>query len=121
MNSNPPKMKYHSKAHQEGTEQKMQEYNQKEKLAVAEMMKSPMSSEEMDRVIQEHYEAHSQVNPNKMRHMVSIWRNRGQEDEMHMRVEVSDEDYQRMIELVKTEKLTSTEAYDKMKTEKIFQ
>ncbi len=45
--------------------QKMQEYNQREKLAVSEMMKSPMSSEEMDRVIQEHYEVHNQVNPNK--------------------------------------------------------
>ena len=45
--------------------QKMQEYNQKESLAVAEMMKYPLSSEEMDRVIQEHYEVHNQVNPNK--------------------------------------------------------
>ena len=45
--------------------QKMQDYNRKESLAVAEMMKSPMSSEEKDRVIQEHYEVHNQVNPNK--------------------------------------------------------
>ena len=45
--------------------QKMQEYNRKESLAVAEMMKSPLSSEEMDKVIQEHFEAHGQVNPNK--------------------------------------------------------
>ncbi|MBW8325074.1 MAG: hypothetical protein K0M50_09960 [Prolixibacteraceae bacterium] len=44
---------------------KMEEYNQREKLAVAEMMKLPMSSEEMDRVIQEHYDAHNQINPNK--------------------------------------------------------
>jgi hypothetical protein len=49
----------------EAQTQKMQEYNQRESLAVAEMMKLPMSSEEKDRMIQEHFEDNNQVNPNK--------------------------------------------------------
>ena len=50
-------MKYQSKAHQQASEAKMKQ--------IAEWQKSPQSSEEMDKVIQEHYEAHGQVNPNK--------------------------------------------------------
>lgn len=49
---------------------------------------------------------------------ISIWQNRDQDNEMHMRVSVTDKDYNRMVELVKTENLTSTEAYDKMIQEK---
>lgn len=45
--------------------QKIREYNKKAKLAVAEMMKSPQSSEELDKQIQEQFEDHGQVNPNK--------------------------------------------------------
>lgn len=49
--------KYFSKAHQEVTEAKMK--------SIAEWQKSPMSSEEKARMIQEHFEDHNQVNPNK--------------------------------------------------------
>lgn len=45
--------------------QKMRDYNQKERLAVAEMMKSPVNWDEIDKQIQEHFEEHGQVNPNK--------------------------------------------------------
>ncbi len=45
--------------------QKMQEYNQKEVQAIAEMHKLPMSSEERQRYLDEHFEAHGQINPNK--------------------------------------------------------
>ncbi len=70
-----------------------------------------------NRVIQEHYEVHNQVNPN-MQHRVSIWRNRDQEDEIHMSVCLNDQDYKRLQEIVRTEHLPSTEAYDKMVAEK---
>lgn len=49
--------KYLSKAHQEVTEQKMK--------SVADWQKSPMSSEEKAKMIQDHFEDHNQVNPNK--------------------------------------------------------
>lgn len=49
--------KYFSKAHQEDTEAKMK--------SIEEWRKHPMTEEEMDRVIQEHFDAHGQVNPNK--------------------------------------------------------
>jgi hypothetical protein len=49
--------KYLSKAHQEVTEAKME--------TIAEWQKSPMSLEEMDKMIQEHFDAHGQINPNK--------------------------------------------------------
>jgi hypothetical protein len=52
-----PKHKYLSKAHQETSEAKMK--------SIQEWQKSPLSSEEMDKVIQEHFDAHNQVNPNK--------------------------------------------------------
>ena len=51
------KMNYLSKAHQEASETKMKQ--------IAEWQKSPMSSEEIDKQIQEQFEAHGQVNPNK--------------------------------------------------------
>lgn len=53
-------MEYQSKAHQEVTEAKMK--------SIAEWQKSPMSSEERDKMIQEHYEAHGKINPNKEKH-----------------------------------------------------
>jgi hypothetical protein len=49
--------KYFSKAHQEATEVKMK--------SIEEWRKNPMSSEEKDRMIQEHFDAHGQINPNK--------------------------------------------------------
>ncbi len=54
----------------------------------------------------------------RMQNSVSIWRNRGQEDEMHMTVLLDDQDYKRLQEIVRTEHLPSTEAYDKMVAEK---
>ena len=54
-----------------------------------------------------------------MRHMISIYRNRDQPNEMHMSVYVEDQDYKRMEELVEAENLTATEAYDKMEADKI--
>ncbi|MDD2304495.1 MAG: hypothetical protein PHP53_07350 [Prolixibacteraceae bacterium] len=53
-----------------------------------------------------------------MQHRVSIWRNRDQEDEIHMSVCLNDQDYKRLQEIVRTEHLPSTEAYDKMVAEK---
>ena len=49
--------KYHSKAHQEVTEAKMK--------SIEEWRKHPMTEEEMDRIVQEHFDAHGQINPNK--------------------------------------------------------
>lgn len=54
-----------------------------------------------------------------MRNMISIWRNRGQESEMHMTVFLEDNDYKRLQEIVLEYKLPITEAYDKMMAEKI--
>ena len=55
----------------EPTQQQIQEmqeriaqFNQKEKLALAEMQKLPVDWDRIDRQVQEHYEAHGQVNPN---------------------------------------------------------
>lgn len=53
-----------------------------------------------------------------MQHRVSIWRNRDQDDEIHMSVCLNDQDYKRLQEIVRTEQLPSTEAYDKMVAEK---
>ena len=53
-----------------------------------------------------------------MQHRVSIWRNRDQEDEIHMSVCLDDQDYKRLQEIVRTEHLPSIEAYDKMVAEK---
>lgn len=50
-------MKYFSKAHQEVSEAKMK--------SIQEWQNSPMSPEEMDKMIQEHFEDHNQINPNK--------------------------------------------------------
>lgn len=50
-------MKYQSKAHQIATEQKMK--------LVAEMQQYPLSLEEMDKVLEEHFETHGKANPNK--------------------------------------------------------
>ena len=49
--------KYLSKAHQEATEQKMK--------SVAQYQKSPKNWDKIDKQIQEHFEDHNQVNPNK--------------------------------------------------------
>ena len=46
------------KARQEVTEQKMK--------SIADWQKSPISSEQMDKILDEHFEDHTQVNPNKM-------------------------------------------------------
>jgi len=51
-------------------------------------------------------------------HMVSIYRNWGQKDEIHMTVYLEDKDYKRLQEIAVTEKLTATQAYDKMESEK---
>lgn len=44
-------------AHQEVTEAKMK--------SIEEWRKHPMTEEEMDRIAQEHFDAHGQINPNK--------------------------------------------------------
>lgn len=53
-----------------------------------------------------------------MSQTISIYRNWGEPDEIHMRISIIDQDYSRMLELVKTEHLPSTEAYDRMRSEK---
>ncbi len=50
-------MNYQSKSHQEASETKMR--------SIQDWKKSPLSSEEMEKVIQQHFEEHGQVNPNK--------------------------------------------------------
>ena len=50
-------MKYQSKAHQEASETKMK--------SIAEWQKSPKNWDKIDKQIQEHFEDHNQVNPNK--------------------------------------------------------
>ena len=49
--------KYFSKAHQEVTEAKMK--------SIAEYQKSQKNWDKIDKQIQEHFEDHNQVNPNK--------------------------------------------------------
>lgn len=49
---------------------------------------------------------------------MSITRNWGEPDEIHTTVELTDQEHNRIVELVKTEGLTSVEAYDKMMAEK---
>lgn len=50
-------------------------------------------------------------------HVITIRRNVGDPDEIHMRVQVNNLQYKRILELKKAEKLTLTEAFDKMKAE----
>lgn len=52
--------------------------------------------------------------------MISIWRNRDQQNEMHMTIFLDDQDYKRLQDIAVTENLTATEAYDKMEAEKII-
>lgn len=52
-----------------------------------------------------------------MRKMLSIRRNRGQEDEMHMTVYVEEMELNRILEIQKEEHLPLAEAYDKMRAE----
>ncbi|HAQ19239.1 MAG TPA: hypothetical protein DCR40_08410 [Prolixibacteraceae bacterium] len=54
--------KYLSKAHQEVTEAKMK--------TVAQFQKSPKNWDKIDKQIQEHFDAHNQVNPN--RHPITL-------------------------------------------------
>lgn len=99
--------KYFSKAHQEATEAKMK--------SIEEWRKHPMTEEEKDRMIQEHFDAHGQKNPNKIgRNLISIWLNRDQPNEMHMTIYLDDQDYKRLQEIVEADKLPIAEAYVKM-------
>lgn len=50
-------MKYQSKAHQVASEIKMK--------SIQEWQDSPLSPEEVDKTIQQHFEDHNQVNPNR--------------------------------------------------------
>lgn len=52
-------MKYQRKTHQEASEAQMK--------SIQEWKKSPLSSEERTKYLDEHFEDHSQANPNKKR------------------------------------------------------
>ena len=54
-----------------------------------------------------------------MQKRISIWRNRDQPNEMHQTLFLNDQDYQRLQEIVLSDKLPIAEAYDKMRAEKI--
>lgn len=55
-----------------------------------------------------------------MHNRVSIWRKTKQGEEIHMTVYLDDQDYKRLQEIAVTEKIPSTEAYDKMMSELYF-
>jgi len=53
-----------------------------------------------------------------MQNRVSIWRETLKGEPIHMSVHLYDQDYKRLQEIVETEHLPSTEAYDRMRSVK---
>lgn len=99
--------KYLNQFHKDSTERKMKK--------IQESKNFPTSYE----TITQQQKRRESLKTYKMpEHVVTIRRNWGEPDEIHMRVELNEADHQRMLHFVRTEKLGSTEAYDKMVAEK---